>query len=897
MVSHLQWLPALKEEPLDRNGPVEIPFEPFESPWITIPICERFDQIAARHFDKVAVDDGDSSLTFGEIQRASLVLACNIEAHVPSGRPIGILLKRSVFFLIAALACLRVGRPIIPIDHDHPKERNALIGREANLAAVIFDGDGVDAKDLFEGLPWLDVIGTLGVLPDRMLKAAPADGVAFILYTSGSSGQPKGICNNQSAILQRVAQFTNACHLNAEDRFLLMSSTGSIAGIRDIFSAALNGATLVIAEPNKVGLDGILRAMDRGRITICYALPALLRSLLTLRGAQSAFRDVRILRLGGDIVRKSDIALCRSTVSPMCHILIGYGSTEAPTLFQWFIPRDWSGDGSPVPCGRLMPDTSVALVNDMGMSVATGEVGELIVRSQYLALGLWQHGRLDRGIFEGEHALSFLRTGDLLRLRHDGLAELVGRTGRMVKILGQRVDPAEIEAVLRSNKEVEEAVVIVRKNGISASSLDAFVTCLSDPPRISDLRTMMSQRLPVHMRPSRILFIEAIPLLAGFKPDIVALTNWNFAAGSPLVLEALNPDRLLVVVPPPVDDHARKAVEKAWSNLLDRSSFERNDAWAEAGGDSLKAMELIFFIEETLNVSLPPEVFDQTTTPKALIDAINRLPRGSSVREDSLKRGDELRLPLVFLMPGIGGDEPALARMRMDLKMRVRFVTTKYPSLSEMCAAEGRFDAMVEAVVQQIRLVAKSDEVIHLAGYSFGGFVAWEVASNLITRGYRVGAIELIDTRRSRVLSDLDRQLTRSTKFSTANIVDQTWQSATKILHSANRWLRLCLPLKVVQRLYKTEQGFDFWLKGRALDNLTLSKLDHPAVLFRSTEFIRVSPDYGWSNVCSQLTIVPIGGTHYTMLDSPLRQILAERLLKTVSEAEAAAAIPHRHAS
>src|SRR4030081_842549 len=99
MVSHLQWLPALKEEPLDRNGPVEIPFEPFESPWITIPICERFDQIAARHFDKVAVDDGDSSLTFGEIQRASLVLACNIEAHVPSGRPIGILLKRSVFFL------------------------------------------------------------------------------------------------------------------------------------------------------------------------------------------------------------------------------------------------------------------------------------------------------------------------------------------------------------------------------------------------------------------------------------------------------------------------------------------------------------------------------------------------------------------------------------------------------------------------------------------------------------------------------------------------------------------------------------------------------------------------------------------------------------------------------
>jgi len=855
--------------------------------------------MAARHFEKVAVDDGDDSLTYGEIQRASLVLASNIETQVPLGKPIGILLKRSLFFLIAALACLRVGRPLIPIDHHHPKERNALIAGEAELGAVIFDDDGIGTKDVFEGLVWLDIIGALGVLPDRMLKTAPADGIALILYTSGSSGQPKGICNSQSAILHRVAQFTNACHLNAKDRFLLLGSTGSIAGLRDVFSAALNGATLVIAEPNKVGLDGILRAMDRGRITVCYAVPALLRSLLTLRSARFAFRNVRILRLGGDTVRENDIALCRNTVSPTCHILIGYGSTEAPTLFQWFIPRDWIGDGSPVPCGRLMPDTSVAIVNDIGMSVATGEVGELIVQSQYLALGLWRRGRLECEILEGERPLSFLRTGDLLRLRHDGLAELAGRKGRMVKILGQRVDPAEIEAVLRSNQEIEEAVVIVRQNATSAPSLEAFVvpTCLINPPRVGDLRAMVNQQLPVHMRPSRFHFIEAIPLLAGFKPDIVALTNWNTAAEAPLVQQAPNPDRGLVVVASLTDDHAGKAVEKVWSNLLDRSSFNRNDEWAEAGGDSLKAMELIHFIEETLNVSVPQEVLDQTTTPKALIDAIKRLPRVSSLKEDSLRQDSSPLPSLVFLMPGIGGDEPNLARLRMDLKMRVRFITTRYPSTSELYAAEDRFAIMVEAVAQQICLVVKSEDIVHLAGYSYGGFLAWEVASNLITRGYRVGAIGLIDPRRSRLLSDLDRQTRRSRSFSPANIVDQTWKNSSTILLWAKGWLKLCLPLRVVRRLHKTERSFDTWLKERALDNLTLSKLNHPAVLFRSTEYIGISPDYGWSDVCSQLTIVSIGGTHYTMLDSPSRQSLADQLLKTVSEAEAAAAIPRNHTS
>ena len=749
---------------------------------------------------------------------------------------------------------------------------------------------------------WLDVVSSIGIVPDEAPEAAPADGPAFILYTSGSSGRPKGICNNQSAILHRIAQFTNTCHLNAKDRFVLLSSAGTIAGIRDIFSALLNGATLVIAEPGRIGFDGILRAMEREQVTICYATPALLHSLLHLEEAASAFRHVRILRLGGDTVWESDIALYRSAVSPACHILIGYGSTEAPTLFQWFIPRNWSGGGSRMPSGRLLPDVSVALVDERGMSSGAEEIGELIVRSRYLALGYWQDGRLQRDIFEGAPSLSFLKSGDLVRLREDGLAELVGRTNRLVKIRGQRVDLGEIESVVRGSDQVADAAAVVRNADCKAPSLDVFVVPrdLAKPLRIEDLQAMMVRQLPTHMVPHRIHIIDTIPLLPGFKPDLAALANWNYAEPR----QAPNPARASQA-PRSEGNRVRKAVEIAWTKLLGRVSFEMGYSWGETGGDSLKAMELIFLVEKALDLSVPLEFLDQSTTPRALIDALDQLLVAPRPTSSSWRAGE--KVPLVFLMPGLGGDEPALARMRAQVGTRLRFVTIKYPSASAMFEAEARMDAVADAAIAQIRRSTKSDDVLHIAGYSFGGFVAWKVACRLHAAGYRIGAIGLIDARRARVIASLQRQQKMSSRVKTA--IQNMWvrprQSVNTMLYLARYSLYSRLPLTALRFLHAwtlrlpasiaagLPRNYDRELQRRALNNCTLSKLDHPATLFRSMEYIKEFRDNGWSDVCPQLTIVPIDGSHLTMLASPGREILAERLFEAVAAAEAAETTRH----
>jgi acyl-CoA synthetase (AMP-forming)/AMP-acid ligase II/thioesterase domain-containing protein len=902
MAPRLQWLTAAPE-PLDHDGPVKVPFDLFEPAWISRPICERFDQIARHHSEKTAVDDGEICFTYDEIYRASLVLARSIEARVQPGRPVGVLLEHPAFFPIAALACLRAGRPIVPIDQGHPVERNLLIAREAGLQAVIFDGLVTGLNGLLKDAEWLDVIGSLGVPPEAEPEMAPADGAAFILYTSGSSGQPKGICNNQSAILHRVAQFTNACHLNADDRFVLLSSTGTIAGIRDIFSALLNGATLVIAEPGRVGFDGILRAMDHEHVTICYAVPALLHSLFHLEGAASAFRHVRILRLGGDIVWERDVVLFRAKAPPACHILIGYGSTEAPTLFQWFVPRNWPGDGSRMPCGRLLPDVSVALVDETGMTSPSGEIGELVVRSRHLALGYWQDGHLQREILEDAAAPAFMKTGDLLRLRHDGLAELVGRTSRLVKIRGQRIDPGEIESVVRGSQEVAEAAVVVRTEDGSAVSLDVFVVPRdpATPPRIDDIRAMTARRLPAHMVPNRIHIIDAIPMLPGFKPDIATLANWN-DAGAPSRRPAPNPAKS-PQARLPEGSRVRKAVEIAWSKLLDRASFEQGYAWGETGGDSLKAMELIFLIEKALDLAVPLEILDQGTTPQALIDALDQLL--AARRSCGGSRRGAGTVPLVFLMPGIKGDEPALAMLRTELRDRLRFVTVKYPSSSAMFQARARFDAVVDAAIAQIPRSAKG-EIIHLAGYSFGGFLAWEVACRLRAAGYRVGAIGLIDARRAGLVARLTPRPKISSRVSSAmNLLVRPRQSADAILYSAKYSLFSRLSLTMLRVLYNwtmrvptsigvgLPRNYDRELRRRALHHFRPSRLDHPATLFRSAEYIKESPDNGWSDVCPQLTIVPIDGTHSSMLASPCRAVLAERLFETVTAAETAEAMRH----
>lgn len=899
-----QWRDACTDFPLDHDGPLDVAFEPFDDSWLKESIANRFLQIVTHYGDKTAVVDEMTSLTYRELQRASWHLACRIQAIVPAGEPVGILLPNNALFPVAAIACLAIGRPYVPIDPQLPQMRIDDIRRDAGLAAMIINRiEGQVYKDA-GSLPCFDIGTSLDDAEEQIPIFASPEGPGIILYTSGSTGQPKGICNDQRAIMQRVVQATNSCHLNACDRFFLLSSPGTIAGARETFAALLNGATLYVAEPTRLGINGILRMLREARATVGYAVPALLRQILAMPEAREALAHVRIIRIGGDIPVADDLTLCRSVLSPSCYILIAFSSTEVPTIFQWFIPRDWNPEGIRLPIGYARPGMSFKIKDN----VAT-HTGELVVKSRYLALGYWQKGRLQPGPFRVDPKDShsrILHTGDGVRLRPDGLVEMTGRIDRQVKVRGVRIDLAEIDAALRSCSSVADVAVIGRRRGEEVSALVAYVVP-RDPPRptlVAELKEALAERLPWRMRPAQYRILDALPRLRGFKTDFRTLeeldrceaTNTNVVAASDKVSD---PSTAAAATHP--NSRVHDAVARAWTTILGRGSFDANLTWDEAGGDSLGALHLWSLIEETLGNRLVMESLESSATPTALIAAVERqlfpvaqqtvsptnISCSSAISLPSTETAEHgRRTPLVFFLPPADGDTPIQAQFRAAFHNQIRFKVVQYPQWRELIDAGVEFRVIVEATVAQILSTNVDD--IYLAGFSFGGFVAWEASRRLIAYNRHVCFVGLIDTHpalqfsqrwRPKVI-DIAHHFCRSPQSAAAMLLNFLAQrSAFRLLRRLGQ-LATCLPGKIGFKFY---YHLNYRLRAEAMHRWKMTPTEAPVYLFRTDEFPADTAELSWGPLSKKLKIISVGSAHLSVLHSPGREILCRRFLQTIN--------------
>jgi amino acid adenylation domain-containing protein len=891
------WSSAGSTVSLDFDGPVDVRFEHFDDAAIERPIIEIFEQAAVRHAERPAVADNARTLSYAELRRWVYQLAGSIDTAAPPGKPVGILLPHNALFPVAALACLAAGRPYVPIDLKYPDARINAIFQEADLSAVILQFASDAAPRVPSGVNMIDIGNLPSTDAQPPATSASVDDMAVILYTSGSTGKPKGICNNQRAILQRVAEATNSCHVNADDRFILLSAPTTIAGVREMFAALLNGATLHVTDPQMDGINSVLQTLGERRITIGYAVPALLRMLLRLPGAAQAFSSLRVLRVGGDITLDSDLALFREIVPLGCHFFASFSSTETPAVFQWFVPQGWVPAGSRVPIGHARPGIDFMVLGEDGQAVPAGEVGELVVRSRYLALGQWQDGKLTAGPFKSDPddpSLRILHTGDMVKLRADGLWELIGRKDRQIKMRGLRIDIGEVEAALRSCRGVMDAAVIARRSGEEVSALAAFVAPL-DPNHntalLDALKQALNARVPQSMRPAAIRLVDAIPQLPGFKPDIRALEQLDRELLESEKVAALaaarhkhKPDRSQPKAAHSAADHrVADAVKYAWTGVLGAKSYDADLAWDASHGDSLKAIELWFYIEDKLGFKLPLDALAEDTTPSRLVTAIEAHIAHTDL---SLPRQNPAA-PLVFLLPGIQSDDPALVRFRAAFGNSVRFKILDYPGWRQTVRSEATFDAIVESVYSTI-CFEPGCEVYRLAGYSFGGIVAFEVAHRLQASGRKVDFLGLLDARRWDLtapgsLGHLDAFLGTPRRLPVEML-----KAAMAALLRRRRFA----PLSMTERLLMMHPTrLAFWFKRQitrelryqALQQWKPVPLDVPTTLFLSDAQWPGEPaDYGWDEMCLQLTKIRVGGDHGTVIQPPHRDSICEGFLRAL---------------
>jgi acyl-coenzyme A synthetase/AMP-(fatty) acid ligase len=539
--ANLAWLNG-RPVPTDFGGPVDVPFEKFLPQWIDQPAIRRFHAMADLFGAKIAIDDGTTRMTYRAVRAAVADLAARIVAATPESGPIAAVLDNTSAFPIVFLACLMTGRPIIPVDSSYPPERQQAILQECGAVAVIL-GEGLSPPEgLAPSLPRLNVTTTGTSVPEvaQPAVAIDIDAPAGVIYTSGSTGRPKGVAFTQRQFLASLSEYINACHIGHQDRLLGLASLGG-ASVREALAALLTGATFHISDLRQSGIGAAFRTMKNAGVTVLAFVPSVLRSFTARPDAAEALATLRLIDLFGELVTLDAVAALRVVLPPSCHIRVGLGSTETMTLFHWFVPREFVAAGPGLPCGYLASNVSVMLLDDDGAPVEPGSVGELVVRGRYIASGMWRDGAVWAGPFMRDvhdPASRIYHTGDLVRLRADGLAEFVGRRDRRVKIHGLRADPGDIETALHRIPGIADCAVVTRSSGDNTAFLAYIVASGLGPggpgaPSVRQIRVALRAELPPHMMPAEIHLRDSIPRLPNFKPDLVALARDDLGATAP----------------------------------------------------------------------------------------------------------------------------------------------------------------------------------------------------------------------------------------------------------------------------------------------------------------------------------------------------------------------------
>jgi len=857
------WL-AAPELPLDLNGPIGS-FVKLDEAFSDTVAFAHLEQIAANQGNKLAVNDGITPLSYSELLSAVASLASTILATVPPGEAVGVLLGNCTWYPVAVLAAMASGRPAVSLNPRDPPERLKGVFVSARLSAIVSDRSDLAFAVTGGHGRWIDPTHCLAAAKAGDLAAlsrqVSVDAPALVLHTSGSTGVPKGIVSSQRSILERVRQSVNACHIGPNDIFMPLTGPATIAGCREMLTSILSGATLFVVDIESAGIRLVRHLMQSRHVTITYIVPALMRVLM--RDAQAgAFSSLRIARLGGESVLWSDIDVIRRAVGESCFVQVSYSSTET-TGTQWFLPRDYPEQGATVPVGYLVPGIDYAVIDEKGEAVPPGGEGELWIRSRHTMLGYWENGRVaPLQADPGDPRQRIFPTDDLVRIDENGLTWIAGRKGRLVKIYGRRVEPAELELVLRRSPDVRDAVAIVT----TANQIVAFVVpeVGAGSDFVQVLRDRIRASLPSAIHPTRLHCVEEIPRLRGGKVDSATLRIQDDAS--------INSCDAPVSVEEAGTDGVEHVVAQTWRAVLKRGVTDGR--WDEAGGDSLTLLQLVMELEVRLERELGLEAF---TVDMTFSDIVHAVTASGSDRGVAQEIGSAL--PILFMLPGSIGYGPSLAAFGAEMGDVARVVAVRYPDLVDILAGNESISVMADTAFEQIRSAQPEGDVA-LIGYSLGGAVAFEVAERLIATGRKIKFLGILDTNIQPVAHDYRETIARTTQRIQTHrmtfdrlLCRAIAKACVRYGHEA--WLANCLerlawyPLARARFLLRLEledvlrmQAFWRWLaQPKPLLPIT-------ATLFRCDRR-HLSSDLGWGSFFDRLDIISIVGGHLDMLVDP----------------------------
>ncbi|SEL65288.1 non-ribosomal peptide synthase domain TIGR01720/amino acid adenylation domain-containing protein, partial [Nitrosovibrio tenuis] len=581
-------------------------------------IHELFEEQAKTHADALALVLGEHHLTYGELNMRANQLAHRLRRlGVGPDIVVGVCLERSSDLIAALLGILKAGGAYLPLDPASPRTRLSVMINDAEIPVLLTRSRFLDV------LPGLDEEAIRLVCiddereeiaresADDPVSTAAAHNLAYVCYTSGSTGVPKGVAVTQRAVVRLVKGADYATFV-PDDVFLQFAPIAFDASTFEIWGCLLNGAQLVIMPAAAPSLEELADVIQHNRVSTLWLTSGLFSQMVDAHCER--LDTVRQLITGGDVLSPVHVRRMREQ-HPHCVLINAYGPTENTTFTTCYPVPPAEKIHSPIPIGRPIANTEIYVLDDRLQPVPIGVPGELYIGGDGLARGYLNQPALtaERFIPHPFHSGERLyRTGDWVRYLPDANLEFLGRRDQQVKVRGFRIELGEVEAALRGYPDVHEAVATVREDIPGDKRLVAYVVT-DKPPPVSEWRHFLQARLPDYMVPSAFVALAALPLTANGKVDRSALPI-------PVVV------RETEAVAPRTEDEQRLA--NIFAEVLHLPQVGIHDNFFELGGHSLLATQAASRIHDIMHAMVPLHVFFEAPTVAEL--ALRLGPRSAS---------------------------------------------------------------------------------------------------------------------------------------------------------------------------------------------------------------------------------------------------------------------------
>jgi len=830
---------------------------------------------AAHSPDALAVVHGERKLTFRELNERANQLAHYLRNKgVKKDVPVGICLKRSVELTVALLGVMKAGGACLPLDPDYPSERLAYM-LEDSLAQVLLTQPGLQpqlentkAEVVHFSSDWITLEGCSRENP---LGPSDPESLAYVIYTSGSTGKPRGVMLPHRGLVNHHVAAIELYGLEPSDRTLQFSSLSFDIAIEEIFPTWIAGGTVVMrTEEMPLAGSGFLRWIRERGITVLDLPTAYWHELvreLTESGA-SLPKSLRLLIVGGEKASASAFAAWVKCGGGRVRWVNTYGPTEASIIVTSYEPDASQPIPENLPIGRAIANTQLYILDEQLRSVPVGAPGELYISGPGVARGYLGRPEMtaEKFIvdpFSSDRGARLYKTGDLVRSMDDGNIEFLGRSDFQVKIRGFRVELGEIEAVLEKHPGVAQAVVLAHEVN-SEKRLAGYVIASRPQPSSRELGQYLKERLPEYMVPADFVFLESMPLTPNGKVDRRALPR----------PEAKDVDRQEDFVAP--RDEFESTMTRVWEQVLGKRPISVRDNFFEIGGHSLAAARLMGQVEKEFGKKLLLTDLLQAPTIEELV-AMVRLDVPSAARSAVIALQPLGSKPPFFFVHGLGGSVLRFRDLARHMAPDQPFFGIQAQGLDGTQPCLQRVEDMADVYLEHLR-AAQPEGPYFLGGYSFGGYVALEMARRLLAQGDEVRALVLLDTYAGESKSLVGRFLT----LSTGEKIAYLRKRAERYRKGIKRRIDFMFLPPAVKNVRRT--------LAAAENNYRLRAYPDRILLFRASEKgLRGLEDAtgGWHKYAGGgLDLHEIDGDHGNILNEPNVRLLAAELRHCLERAQ-----------